>query len=600
MDIWFLSDLQRLSQERAAVARLEASAEWLVGTAWLLDGGLLCLDAIIRAHGHDYQVRMIYPDLFPSVPLTVYPRHAEARWSDHQYGSSDGPLCLEWGPDNWHSAITGAQMLESAHKLLHIENPLGRGRAAEAFVAPSRHYLSVGQELRASYGRFYIGHALVASLAALPDRTAGVFRFSIHLRAESGLAMIHEVQPDGEPAAQVDHAIPTTLRGPKDKAVLQSGSFFKTGLRPEIISQAHSVKVMEGVLRNAGHETALFAEDGNPSAMQQDQGPFGVLVLDCFNDPHCFILLNEQDLLPLARVRSNAPSTAYRTPENLERLSGKSVGIVGLGSVGSKVALCLARMGVLSFFLVDHDVFFPENVVRHELDWSNIGEHKVDGICERLRRIHADVKVEVSRLHLTGQESTAVVSGVLNALGQYDLLIDATANPHVFNLMTAVATAAQKPLVWMEVYGGGKGGMIARSRPGRDPHPQIMRAAYNQYCLEHPAPEFRTTDDYTTEDAEGQVLTASDADVAIIASHTARFAVDTVLGCDPSVYPYAMYLIGLARWWVFDAPFHTIPIATDHFLRLEAERKEPSQADVKNIEFISDLLRKSHAAASSS
>ena len=196
---------------------------------------------------------------------------------------------------------------------------------------------------------------------------------------------------------------------------------------------------------------------------------------------------------------------------------------------------------------------------------------------------------------MTGEESSALVSGVLNRLGQCDLLIDGTADPRVFNLMSAVAAAYDKPVVWLEIYGGGLGGMIARSRPERDPAPQTMRAAYLKYCFERPAPdELRIVADYTSENAEGDVISASDADVAIMAHHAARFAVDTL--SDSSAYPYSMYLIGLSRGWVFDAPFATIPIATSHLLTRADKAEELDQAaTVDNGKFIVSLLEKLRA-----
>jgi len=214
-------------------------------------------------------------------------------------------------------------------------------------------------------------------------------------------------------------------------------------------------------------------------------------------------------------------------------------------------------------------------------------------------RVSAGLEVKLSRTHLTGQESAAIVSGDLNALGGCDLIIDATADARVFNLLAAVATATKKPLIWLEVFVGGTGGMIARSQPGRDPDPQTMRAIYTQFCIENPAPEIQITDVYTAENEEGEVLIASDADVAVIAHHAARFAVDTVLGRDPSDYPYSMYLIGLKQWWVFDAPFHTIPIATDTFRREEVGPVKPEVAS-DHIDFVVGLLRKDTDAAASS
>jgi hypothetical protein len=110
VEIWFLRDMQRLSLERSALQRLETTTEWLEGVNWTLDGGLLCVEATIRAHEYEYPVKMTYPALFPSIPLVVCPRDPNERWSSHQY--RDGTLCLEWGPDTWHPDVTGAGMCQ--------------------------------------------------------------------------------------------------------------------------------------------------------------------------------------------------------------------------------------------------------------------------------------------------------------------------------------------------------------------------------------------------------------------------------------------------------------------------------------------------------
>src|ERR1700759_406163 len=121
MTPWFLKDSDRLTREREGVDKLAQSATWLVGAEWKLETGL-CLEAVIRAHGHDYEVRLTFPALYPDAPATVRPRNFKERLSTHQYGGADGPLCLEWGPDNWHPNVTAVQMLESTYKLFDTEN----------------------------------------------------------------------------------------------------------------------------------------------------------------------------------------------------------------------------------------------------------------------------------------------------------------------------------------------------------------------------------------------------------------------------------------------------------------------------------------------
>ena len=257
-------------------------------------------------------------------------------------------------------------------------------------------------------------------------------------------------------------------------------------------------------------------------------------------------------------------------------------------------------MGARKFYLVDHDLFLPENIVRNALDWQAVGEHKVDATTTALRLLAPDVQVSVSRTHLTGQESSASVSVVLDRLGDCELVIDATADPRVFNLLAAVSKAGGKPLVWLEIFAGGIGGLIARSRPGVDPTPQTMRSVYLGFCEEHPAPPQQAAHDYNLEDAEGRVLAASDADVSIIAHYAARLASDTLIAAGASGYPYSMYLIGLGQAWIFEAPFATVPIATESFRANEPQELDANAFGADNLAFLGELLKKrDHAAPAS-
>ncbi len=491
MDLWFLTNQKLLTREREAIFALQEKAEWLVGVEWrLCVGSKLCANVVVRAHNHDYELRLIYPTLFPQVPPIVFPLNASSRLSEHQYGGADGPLCLEWGPDNWQPEVTGAQVLESAYKLLDIENPLGESAPDEeeiSRIAPSRHALNPGQELRNKYARFYLGKQTLEHLNALPDEACGIVRFSTHSRKKSFLAVIHEIQ-NGE-SIWNDPKIPAFLRGKDDKDV-KMGAFFKTDCSPEIIQAGDNTGDVIKILQEAGYDSRIFLDGKSIKFNDVETEPFGILILDRNGSPHFLYQLNDGDILTAVRIESNSSREVQRIPANLEGLAEKKIGIVGLGSAGSKIAVSLARMGVRRFHLVDYDVFLPENAERNALDWSNLGDHKVDGVEEVLQRLGVDFDIEVSRIDITGQESSAVVAVLLDRLGSCDLVIDAAAEPKVFNLLTAMTSVYKKPLVWLEIYGGGFGGMIARSRPELDPAPQMMRAAYLGFCEKNPAPEY--------------------------------------------------------------------------------------------------------------
>lgn len=62
--------------------------------------------------------------------------------------------------------------------------------------------------------------------------------------------------------------------------------------------------------------------------------------------------------------------------------------IVGCGSVGSLIALELARCGVGNFVLVDNDIFAYHNISRHQCGILDVGKRKVDALEERIKQIN--------------------------------------------------------------------------------------------------------------------------------------------------------------------------------------------------------------------
>lgn len=588
MDAWFLRDMGRLARERREIATLQEAEDWLIDARWTLADGGLCVDAILGVHGHDYEVRMLYPELFPGAPPIVRPVDSSARWSGHQYG--DGTLCLEWGPDTWHPGVSGADMLKSTFRLLEIENPLGGDQHQ---VAPSRHHLSVGQEARTRYGRCYVSKQLADYLASVPLHSYGRVDFVIRWQSNSVLLLPRMIEVPGLPIWS-DTCAPEKIYSPNGSIVAGRGLLIKT----DTVGAGTSIgttRELEETLNAAGYSVSLDAER-EACATPSKQTQFGVLIVDREDHPCLFAWLNDDKCtpVPLASVVS-AADTAGRIPEDLYGLAAKSVGVVGLGSVGSKIALSLGRAGVSSFFLVDDDVFLPENVCRHDLDWRNVGEHKVDALAERLAYVCPGLKIEVSRLNLSGQESNNLLSATLARLARSDLVIDATADPRVFGLTAAVASQYGLPLVWGEVSAGGIGGMIARSRVGRDPDPHAMRAIYHQFCSERDASFLPATGGYAAQKDDGSVWTASDADVAVIAHHMARLSIDTVLAREPSAFPYSMYLIGLARSWLFSAPFDTIPLDTTVLPPREPNGPAEGEPPKSEIKFFCDLLERTRS-----
>lgn len=67
--------------------------------------------------------------------------------------------------------------------------------------------------------------------------------------------------------------------------------------------------------------------------------------------------------------------------------------ILGCGSVGSLVAMELARAGVGRFFLIDMDILGYHNICRHQCGVQDVGKYKTTAIKERILQINPTAQV---------------------------------------------------------------------------------------------------------------------------------------------------------------------------------------------------------------
>jgi sulfur carrier protein ThiS adenylyltransferase len=91
-----------------------------------------------------------------------------------------------------------------------------------------------------------------------------------------------------------------------------------------------------------------------------------------------------------------------------EKLKQATVGIAGLGGLGSTVAVALARAGVGLLIIADFDEVEPSNLTRQQYFTDQIGQSKVDCTIENLRRINPDVKVTRHREKLNAENAPVI------------------------------------------------------------------------------------------------------------------------------------------------------------------------------------------------
>ena len=115
--------------------------------------------------------------------------------------------------------------------------------------------------------------------------------------------------------------------------------------------------------------------------------------------------------------------------------------VMGLGGLGSPIALYLAAAGIGTLTLVDHDTVDVSNLQRQIVhDQGSLDETKVESAARRIHAINPDTRVHAVATKLHGEKLRAQVA-------QADVVLDGTDNFAARFEINAACVAAGKPLV---------------------------------------------------------------------------------------------------------------------------------------------------------
>jgi sulfur-carrier protein adenylyltransferase/sulfurtransferase len=132
--------------------------------------------------------------------------------------------------------------------------------------------------------------------------------------------------------------------------------------------------------------------------------------------------------------------------EGQVKLKTSTVLIVGLGGLGSPVALYLAAAGVGRLGLVDPDRVDLTNLQRQVLHTSNgIGQLKAASACARLHELNPETQLDVIPEAITAGNAREI-------LAEYDLIVDATDNLESRYLLNDACYLFNKTLIHGSVY----------------------------------------------------------------------------------------------------------------------------------------------------
>lgn len=146
--------------------------------------------------------------------------------------------------------------------------------------------------------------------------------------------------------------------------------------------------------------------------------------------------------------------------DRVERLLGedvlaflrtRTVGIIGLGSGGSFVAVSLAMSGIGRFILIDDDVIEPTNVVRHAADLRYLNRPKVEAVAELIKQRNPAAEV---------QAVVGKIEDHLDLLPQMDVVVAGVDKEGPKYTINEACIKHQKTALYAGVYERGVGGDV--------------------------------------------------------------------------------------------------------------------------------------------
>ncbi len=186
-------------------------------------------------------------------------------------------------------------------------------------------------------------------------------------------------------------------------------------------------------------------------------------------------------------------------------LAKKSVGIAGLGGLGSSVAVSLARSGIGSLVLADFDVVELSNLYRQHYFEEQVGQLKVKAIEQNLRRISLKIAICSHAVRLDQ-------SNIPEIFADTDVIIEALDDPEekAMFVTCCLASFPETPIIAASgIAGLGSGNKIT-----------IKKVGDRIYLV---------GDDVTAQDSHNLLWPAR---VGIAANHQAHIAVRILLGLE--------------------------------------------------------------------
>jgi hypothetical protein len=491
MQPWTKELPERVEYERAEMLRRAPALK--VDERALSSHGRLLFNGPVDVDGTQVHVTVVYPDCFPYLRPEVFAQGLQLPRHQNPYS---GNLCLlDRSSREWNPSDTGAWLI--AERLPYLLRLLRKGGDALAQAEAPQ------------------GEPVTSYFASEAGAAIFIPSEATRLQQETQSGTIEIACGAGEQFAP-------RLRGCLTRvAVKDQGAKRSVAVADSQLAARFAGPRLSGVWRRLhgtpatrdaqGLMSLAAAEDSrlsSPRWQPISQGEIALvgLVVDeevqqgTIEDAWLFVVRWRQ------RSGRGTPESVYvirgerLTPQDLgaripglRGLPAKRVAQAGAGALGAPLALELARAQVGDLAILDHDAVEAGNIVRWPVGLSAVGHAKTDVLAGLVRQDYPYTTVKGYRQQIgvaapPGAEGPGEAATLSAFLAGADVLIDATAEIGVGQLLAHLAEAAGLPFLTLWATEGAWGGAVASIPPGGEGCWQCLQLAIADGTL--PAPPF--------------------------------------------------------------------------------------------------------------
>jgi len=501
--------------------------------------GILELTVAYLLDGNAHELTVHYPDCYPYLPMTITSRTLPP---GRHICANSGVLCLmenpqsSWGVNDTLTGILDDQVKKIIHAHRHPESALeaadGHQRSGQYPYAPEsvlltsdwsipkehdRGELLIGLEQKWSQETPIRGAVLEVRdskgnvLAKLDQRIAA--RYSIKIKGR----WIRTSEPP--------QATPNG-KGPLPEAVQMAPSLNR--FKPDGGVDVIGILFPEESSRDVVVENWLFLIRYEVKGKKKDL-VYTLSRTDC---------LDKENML--ARVASLHP------------LADKKVMLVGAGAIGSTIAWQLARAGIGTLKIIDQDFVQVGNMPRWQLGLPFVGRSKALALQEYLSTAYPYTQVEAFAYQIgsprTDTSSLGDIQVLELALQEVDLVVDATAELGVSNLLSDLCRKKGIAFVWAEGRPGSRGGVVGRVVPDHS-EGCWMCYRHHQYGGSIDLPVQEETPDIQPKGCFHPTFTGTGFDMDEVSIAATRLVASTLCHETRNAYPKLDWNVGIVNLW---------------------------------------------------